>query len=106
MTYSHPTPFTCVLDARAILGECPVWSARERVLYWIDIKAPALNRFDPAAGQNVTMPMPESIGCFALRASGGFVVALRSGIWLASASGALERKIADAPYDPAHHRFN
>ena len=52
------------------------------------------------------MPMPTSIGCFALRERGGFVVALRDGIWLARADGTLDRRIADAPYDPAHHRFN
>ena len=79
---------------------------REQVLYWVDINAPSLNRFDPATGRNTAMPMPESIGCFALRAAGGFVVALRGGIWLARADGTLERKLADAPYDPAHHRFN
>ena len=37
---------------------------------------------------------------------GGFVVALRDGIWLADADGTLERKVAAAPYEPAHHRFN
>jgi len=100
------SPFRCVLDARASLGECPVWSVAEQVLYWVDINAPALNRFDPATGNNRTMPMPESIGCFALREGGGFVVALRGGIWFAGADGTLERKLADAPYDPAHHRFN
>ncbi len=52
------------------------------------------------------MPMPDSIGCFALRASGGFVVALRDGFWLASEEGKLTRKVVNAPYDPAHHRFN
>jgi sugar lactone lactonase YvrE len=52
------------------------------------------------------MPMPESIGCFALRRGGGFVVALRGGFWLAGADGALTKKVGDAPYDPAHHRFN
>ena len=78
----------------------------EQVLYWVDINAPSLNRFDPATGRNIAMPMPESIGCFALRRSGGFVVALRGGIWLARADGTLDRKVADAPYDPAHHRFN
>ena len=52
------------------------------------------------------MPMPSSIGCMGLRAQGGVVVALRDGIWLADAHGRLERKVADAPYDPAHHRFN
>ncbi len=101
-----PGPFTCVLGSKASLGECPVWSPAEQVLYWVDINAPALNRFDPATGRNVAMPMPESIGCFALRRAGGFVVALRGGLWLARADGSLDRKVADAPYDPAHHRFN
>ena len=95
-----------MLDVRASLGESPVWSAAEQVLYWVDINAPTLNRFDPATGRNVAMPMPESIGCFAPRRAGGFIVALRDGIWLARADGALERKVAAAPYDPAHHRFN
>ena len=43
------SPFRCVLDIRASLGECPVWSAAEQVLYWVDINAPSLNRFDPAS---------------------------------------------------------
>jgi sugar lactone lactonase YvrE len=41
------SPFTCVLDIEASLGECPVWSASERALYWVDINAPALYRLDP-----------------------------------------------------------
>jgi sugar lactone lactonase YvrE len=100
------TDLTCVLDARAALGECPIWSVREQVLYWEDIDAPALHRFDPRTGEDVAMPMPASIGCFALRERGGFVVALRSGIFFIDATGNVERKVADAPYDPAHHRFN
>jgi len=100
------SPFSLVLDARALLGECPVWSAEEQVLYWVDINAPALNRFDPATGRNAPMPMPTAIGCFAIRRGGGFVVALRDGLWFARRDGSLERRIAGAPYDPAHHRFN
>ncbi len=96
----------CVLDVRASLGECPVWSTAEQVLYWVDINAPSLNRFDPATGRNTVMAMPEAIGCFALRQRGGFIVALRGGIWLARADGVLERRIAVAPYDAATHRFN
>jgi len=96
----------CVLDIKASLGECPTWSIAEQALYWVDINAPSLNRFDPATGQNTVMPMPESIGCFAVRGSGGFVVALRGGIWLAQRDGTLIRKVAAAPYDPTHHRFN
>jgi sugar lactone lactonase YvrE len=100
------SPFRCVLDARASLGECALWNGAEQALYWVDINAPTLNRFDPATGTNRAMPMPASIGSFAFRARGGFVVALRDGLWLADGDGRLERKVADAPYDPAHHRFN
>ncbi len=103
---SGTSTLACVHDAKANLGECPVWSVEERALYWVDINAPSLNRFDPASATNVSMPMPESIGCFALRAAGGFVVALRRGIWLARPDGTLTKKLADAPYDPSHHRFN
>lgn len=101
-----PSPFRCVLDIKASLGECPLWSAAEQALYWVDIEAPSLNRFDPASGVNVAMPMPESIGSFAFRRGGGFVLALRSGVWLADAQGRPTRKVADAPYDGARHRFN
>ena len=98
--------FSCVLDIHASLGECPVWSIAEQVLYWVDINAPSLNRFNPKTGDNVAMPMPESIGSYALRERGGFVVALRSGIWLCDARGTLQRKVVAAPYDPACYRFN
>ncbi len=100
------SPFACVLDIGAALGESPVWSVDEQVLYFVDINAPSLNRFDPASGHHAAMPMPSSIGSFALRRRGGFIVALRDGVWLAERDGMLTRKVADAPYDPAHHRFN
>jgi sugar lactone lactonase YvrE len=101
-----PAAFECVLDVKASLGECPVWSVAEQALYWVDINAPALNRFEPATGVNTAWPMPASIGCFALRMRGGFIAALRDGIWFVDRDGKLERRIAEAPYDPAHHRFN
>src|SRR6266702_2797171 len=101
-----PAAFECVLDIKASLGECPVWSVDEQVLYWVDINAPSLNRFDPRTGRNAAWAMPSSIGCFALRRSGGFIAALRDGFWLLDRDGKPERKVADAPYDSAHHRFN
>lgn len=101
-----PSPFECVLDIKASLGECPTWSVDEQLLYWIDINAPSLNCFDPQTGRNVAWPMPEAIGCFALREGDGFVAALRGGIWFVDPGGKLRRKVADAPYDPAHYRFN
>jgi sugar lactone lactonase YvrE len=98
--------FTCVLDIGASLGECPLWSIEEQALYWVDINAPSLNRFDPKTGLNVAMPMPEAIGSYAFREGGGFVVALRDGVWLCDRQGRLERRVVDAPYDTTKHRFN
>ncbi|CAN0476370.1 unnamed protein product, partial [Laminaria digitata] len=41
-----------VIETGAILGESPVWSPDEGVLWWVDIKAPTLHRYDPAAGKD------------------------------------------------------
>jgi L-arabinonolactonase len=72
----------CVLDVRAGLGECPVWCDRSRSLYWIDISAGLLNRFDPATGKNESWAMGEPIGSFALcETEGLMLVALKSGIY-------------------------
>jgi sugar lactone lactonase YvrE len=35
-----------VLDSADRLGECPLWDERERVLWWVDILAPAIKCFD------------------------------------------------------------
>jgi sugar lactone lactonase YvrE len=100
------SPFRCALDLKASLGESPVWAVDEQALYFVDINAPAIVRFDPSDGSHSTMPMPAAIGSMALRRGGGFIAALRDGIWLADRAGRLTRKIAEAPYDPARHRFN
>ena len=76
------TRVDCVLDARAELGECPVWSVPEQVLYWIDIRAPAMHRLDPATGESRSWPLPSRVGSFALRETGGAVVALVDGFHL------------------------
>jgi sugar lactone lactonase YvrE len=96
----------CVLDARAELGECPVWSAREQVLYWVDIRAPALHRLEPGSGALDTWPMPSRIGSFGLRhGGGGAVVALVDGFHLLDfATGDL--KFLAGPEHVAGTRFN
>ena len=71
----------CVLDIKAKLGECPVWCSRTDSLYWIDINAPSLNRFNPSTGENRAWTMPVPIGSFALCQDPATVlVALKSGL--------------------------
>ncbi len=92
------TQVTCVLDARAELGECPVWSVQEQALYWVDILAPALHRLDPATRKSRTWPMPSRIGSYGLRETGGAVVALEDGFHLLDFdTGALTFVIGPEP---------
>lgn len=96
----------CVLDAKASLGECPVWSAEENALYWVDILAPALHRLDPATGATRTWEMPHSIGSFGLREGGGAIVALRNGFHLFDFETGGLTPVANPEPDMAGNRLN
>lgn len=95
------------LDAGATIGESPTWATAENALYWIDVKKPALYRFDPETGAQRSWLMPSDIGAFALVGNPpGAVVALREGIFrLDFASGSLTH-LAPPPFDPRLFRFN
>ena len=95
-----------LLDARATLGECPLWSLRDQALYWVDIAGKAIHRFDPASGQDHVWPTPSEPGCIALARAGGLVVALRDGFYRFATSTGTLSKIAEAPYDTSTMRFN
>jgi len=73
---------TCVADTKCILGEGPVWDDRAQVLYWVDIKAPAIWRLDPTTGATKTWPMPQRVGAIALRENGGLIAAMKPGFAL------------------------
>lgn len=68
-----------VQEARCIAGESPVWSAEEQALYWCDVMAPALHRFEPATGRHQSWPLPALTGSIAVRQRGGLVAATRAG---------------------------
>ncbi len=70
----------CVVDAKNILGEVPVWDVAEQALYWVDIEGRLLQRLTPATGAVERWEMPERIACFALRERGGLIVGFASGI--------------------------
>lgn len=96
----------CVLDAKAEVGECPVWCIRTQSLYWIDINCCLLNRFDPATGVNEVWRLPEPIGSFGLCAQGGAVVALKSGFHLFNFIDGSLKSLANPEAHPAENRLN
>jgi sugar lactone lactonase YvrE len=91
----------------AQVGESPVWDERRGHLWWVDIRAPALHRTNPADGQTASWPLPEAVGCLALCRSGRAVLlGLKSGIHrFDPASGALE-PFARCEGEPPGNRLN
>lgn len=96
----------CVWEARATLGEGPVWVAEEAALYWVDIKAPAVHRLEPSSGQRRSWRMPRTLGCLVPRASGGFVAGFHDGFaYVDLESGEVEH-IVDPEPDRPGNRLN
>ncbi|VFS63835.1 Gluconolactonase [Kluyvera cryocrescens] len=97
---------TLLFDYTGHLPECPTWSDAEQALYWADIMECEIHRYELASGEHQILQFPEEVGCFSLREKGGFIVALRSAIWLADSRGLLVHKICDNPSNPQLARFN
>ena len=100
------TEAACILDGQFNLAESPVWSIAERKLWFVDINAPRLHRFDPVTKQLESWTMPESIGCIVLTQHGEVVAGLRSGIYRLDLKEGRHERLAAAPYDTQHVRFN
>jgi sugar lactone lactonase YvrE len=84
-----------VIDARATLGEGPVWDSNNQVLYWVDIVGEKVHRFDPRSALDNEVEVGQPVGSLAIRARGGLVLALREGFGLLNLETNTTRVIAD-----------
>lgn len=99
-------PIDVFARTQATIGESPTWVASEQALYWIDVKAPALYRYDVSAKQLQQWSVPSDLGAFALTHDGAAILALRDGIHrLDLANGSLSLLVR-APFDTRMFRFN
>lgn len=96
----------CLLAAGCELAEGPVWDARTQRLCFVDIEAPALFRFDPETEALERWALPAKIGCFALDAMGGAVLALANGFARFDFATGEVAPIANPLAGRADHRLN
>ena len=99
-----PGQVDCAVRGADLLGECPLWDGRE--LWWVDILAPALKRFDPASGAQRALALPEPIGSFALRRAGGILAAMKSGLFLLDPEDGTLEVVAQPESGLPSNRFN
>ncbi|WP_323764530.1 SMP-30/gluconolactonase/LRE family protein [Marinovum sp.] len=80
----------CLATAGAIVGEGPVWDAREGVLHWVDVAAPAFHVYDPKTGEDRMAHAPYLVSAVLPSDDGRMVALTQNG---------LEQ------YDPVTHRL-
>ena len=103
MSFAH---IDVVLDASAVNGERPGWDERRGLLYFVDMRAPALHAFHPGTGRHDWWIMPDWLGCYGLIEDGRLALALRTGLHLFDPSDGALKMLAAAPYDPRRFCFN
>ena len=101
-----PLEIICVFDAKAKIGEGPVWDERDQVLWWTDINGRCLHCFDPSSGTDTSYPVPVRVGCFALREEGDFLLAAEHGFYTWSPENSEVRHIFDVEADRSDNRMN
>jgi sugar lactone lactonase YvrE len=95
---AHPEP--------ALLGESPLWDAREACLYHVDIPGHELRRLEPATGALKRWPLASEPGCIALAEGGDLLIAARDGLSRFDPQTGQATPLTPPPYDPAAQRFN
>lgn len=95
----------CVADVHAVLGEGPVWVARENALYWLDIKGLKIFRLDDQL-RLTQWPTPMRVGSIAPRRRGGFIAGTEHGIAEIDLDSGRFKIVAEPERDLPDNRFN
>ncbi|MQA73643.1 MAG: SMP-30/gluconolactonase/LRE family protein [Solirubrobacterales bacterium] len=96
----------CALRIEAICGESPMWSARERALYWTDNLAKRIHRFDPETARDESFALEDNVMDIGLRAGGGLVLALTKRLALYDPDAGRLEPLMDVEGDKPRNRFN
>lgn len=88
-------------DAKALLGEGPLWDARTQTLYWLDV----LNK-RVYAHADLLCELDDFVGCIAPRRRGGLVLAKRFSLWTFDSDSTSSTLLSTLADEPANNRFN
>jgi len=98
--------FDVLREAGDVLGESPLWCERRQRLFWVDIRAPALQCCDEGGGSYRRWTMPSPIGSFAFTDGDELVVALRDGFHRFDPGSGGLLPLALVERDRPYHRMN
>lgn len=105
-----------LVDCDCATGENPLWHPDEQKVYWVDIPAGRIYRYDPAAGTHEMFETGAAVGGFTLQADGTLLLFMARGsvkLWrekivattIPELPGELGNRFNDVIADPAGRVF-
>ncbi|MFZ6843087.1 SMP-30/gluconolactonase/LRE family protein [Undibacterium sp. RuTC16W] len=70
-----------ITDTLCIVGESPVWDAAQAALYWVDIPAKSIGRWDSRSGTHRHWQVDQMVACISLKQSGGLIAGMETGLF-------------------------
>ena len=95
-----------LVESRNKIGESPVWSPREKALYWVDVEGRSIHRWREDDGSIRNWDVGEPVGCIGLRERGGLVGARKSGFFFLEVPSGAITPIVDPEAGLPDNRFN
>ena len=108
LTESHTDTVTpeLVLDARAQLGEGPIWDADRGCLLFVDIMRGHVHAFDPEAGRDRVVEVGQPVGAIVPTVRRDWVIAARDGFFRLDPETGATSLIAHVELDDPQTRMN
>ena len=94
-----------IADSKCATGENPLWHAAEKQLYWVDIPAGRLFRYDPATGTHEMCYESEVVGGFTVQSDGALLLFMARGAVRVWREGQLRTVVTEIPAE-RDSRFN
>ena len=94
-----------IADYACKTGEGPLWHPDEKCLYWVDIPAGRMFRYDPATGRHEECYAGDPVGGFTIQADGALLLFMSRGAVKTWRNGEMQTVIDEIP-DERESRFN
>ncbi|WP_243493375.1 SMP-30/gluconolactonase/LRE family protein [Massilia violaceinigra] len=95
-----------IAQVRADLGESPVWDARKRLLYFVDISGGKINVLTPQAQVDTVYQSAARIGALALTDKGNLIFTEDASVAMLDIESGEVDKRCTAVHEGAGYRFN
>ena len=97
----------CVFHGHDGLGEVPIWCQETEKLWWVDVKSPAIQFFEPGSGKFQRFPLPgRTVGSWAFRTNGEMILAMQDGLYGYSHVSSSYERLVPIEEDLPLHRLN